>query len=364
LADVRSTQSPQRCHVALLVFMLLAADNAALMRSHPSVVTPVCWPRHCLQLALQPAGRTVPYCRRCTRCWCHPAAICSWCSGAGRRSCCRCVAAVELPWEWRDKHHDVFVGLDTRAGPACTAWHATGQRLCAGTPKAPPVLPCHQLQALHMIRRMLHQQPLDRLDEYVSIVRLIIQVAYAAVAVSELAVGSALDTLSAVSIPGACGVNEQHIPVCCALQPALSLLVPVSAGVHCWLALTGFNSGSQRSSSCSSSATPWPACRAGAGDDCAVLRADQPPRILEHHCWGLPRPGRVQYCSYKRSFVAQHAVRPAAVSGGAPTAYAWALHIGWRHASCACSSLSDVPFTKCCLFATLQECYNHPADSP
>lgn len=66
-----------------------------------------------------------------------------------------------------------------------------------------PNSPLTLLQALHFVRRLLQYAPPDQPQEYLSLARLVIQVAYAAVAFSEQAVCAALDALSAMQSPGA-----------------------------------------------------------------------------------------------------------------------------------------------------------------
>ncbi|KAL4423876.1 hypothetical protein ABPG75_001177 [Micractinium tetrahymenae] len=65
------------------------------------------------------------------------------------------------------------------------------------------------LQALHFVRRLLQYPPADQPEECPSLARLVIQVAYAAVAFSEQAVCAALDALSSTRSPGL----EQEIVV-------------------------------------------------------------------------------------------------------------------------------------------------------
>jgi hypothetical protein len=69
------------------------------------------------------------------------------------------------------------------------------------------------LQALRLARRMLLEDAAadTAADKYGSLARLIVQVAYAAVAVSEQAVCAALEALSSVHVPG----RFMGICVCC-----------------------------------------------------------------------------------------------------------------------------------------------------
>lgn len=75
------------------------------------------------------------------------------------------------------------------------------------------------LQALRFVRRLLQYPPPDQPKEYLSLARLVIQVAYAAVAFSEQAVCVALDALSAMQSPGA-------------LRPCCSSELQDEAGAH------------------------------------------------------------------------------------------------------------------------------------
>lgn len=56
------------------------------------------------------------------------------------------------------------------------------------------------------MRRLLQYPPPDQLEGYLGLARLVIQVAYAAVAFSEQAVCAALDALSSMQSPGALGL--------------------------------------------------------------------------------------------------------------------------------------------------------------